>query len=47
VLPWRYSLLPELLGFGLGFEIGTEDQFEAALAKVHDHLDAYSILAKS
>ncbi len=29
--PWQYSKLPEVLGGGTGYEIRTEDEFDAAL----------------
>ncbi|MCU0568673.1 MAG: thiamine pyrophosphate-binding protein [Oculatellaceae cyanobacterium Prado106] len=44
VLPWRYSRIPELLGVGLGFEIYTEDQLEAALADCRSHSESLCIL---
>jgi indolepyruvate decarboxylase len=28
---WRYSKLPELLGGGVGYEVATEGEFDAAL----------------
>jgi indolepyruvate decarboxylase len=33
VHPWKYSLLPQLLGGGTGYEVRTEGEFEAALTK--------------
>lgn len=31
--PWRYELLPQVLGGGTGYEVGTEREFDAALTK--------------
>ncbi|NBW95350.1 MAG: alpha-keto acid decarboxylase family protein [Planctomycetia bacterium] len=31
--PWRYELLPQVLGGGTGYEVRTEGEFDAALAK--------------
>jgi len=31
--PWRYELLPQVLGGGTGYEVRTEGDFDAALTK--------------
>lgn len=31
--PWRYELLPQVLGGGTGYEVRTESEFDAALTK--------------
>jgi len=31
VLPWNYSLVPEVVGMGKGFVVETEEQLERAL----------------
>jgi indolepyruvate decarboxylase len=49
VQPWRYSMLPELLGGGTGYEVRTEGEFDQSLRQaladrtglslIHVHLD--------
>jgi indolepyruvate decarboxylase len=31
--PWQYQLLPQVLGGGTGYEVRTEGEFDAAIAK--------------
>jgi indolepyruvate decarboxylase len=44
ILNWRYSKMPELLGAGLGFEIHTEEELEAALIKSQAHTESFCLL---
>ena len=44
ILSWHYDRLPEVLGCGIGFEVETEDQFQAALFSARDHKETFSIL---
>jgi indolepyruvate decarboxylase len=41
---WRYHKLPELLGGGHGYEIRTEDEFDAALRSALADASAFSLL---
>lgn len=44
ILNWRYSRVTELLGAGLGFEVNTEDELEAALMQSQAHCESFCIL---
>ena len=44
VYPWKYARLPELLGAGKGFEIETEEQFDAALEAARNYREGFCIL---
>ena len=44
VYPWQYARLPEVLGVGKGFDVQTEEQFEAALEAVRDYSEGFCIL---
>ena len=44
VLLWKYSRIPEVLGAGLGFDIQTEDELEAALLESQTHSESFCIL---
>lgn len=41
---WRYHLMPELLGGGLGIEVATEGEFEAALETARAHTSSFVIV---
>ena len=42
--PWRYSKLPELLGGGVGYEVATEGEFDAALCAALADRDHMSLI---
>ena len=42
--PWRYELLPQVLGGGTGYEVRTEGEFDAALTKALDDEKAMSLI---
>jgi indolepyruvate decarboxylase len=42
--PWHYHRLPEVLGGGIGFDIHTEDQFDAALNAAWANRREFSLL---
>ena len=44
ILPWRYSRIPEVLGFGKGFDIETEGQLEQALGICREYTQQFCIL---
>ena len=44
ILMWNYSLIPEVLGAGEGYDIWTEDQLEDALQEVGKHTEIFNIL---
>ena len=44
VSSWRFSLLTEVFGHGIGFEIETEDQLQKALFAARDFTEGFSIL---
>jgi len=44
VFPWRCARLPEILGAGKGFEVDTEEQFEAALRAARGYTEGFCIL---
>jgi indolepyruvate decarboxylase len=41
---WRYSLIPELIGAGHGFEVRTEDELEAAIQASGTYADSLCVL---
>ena len=41
---WSYSRIPEVLNAGLGFDVQTEDQLEAALKASRAHTESFTIL---
>ena len=41
---WNYSRIPEVLNAGLGFDVKTEDQLEAALKAAKAHTESFVIL---
>jgi len=42
--PWRYELLPQVLGGGTGYEVRTEGEFDAALTKALADEKAMSLI---
>jgi TPP-dependent 2-oxoacid decarboxylase len=44
VFPWKYARLPEVLEAGKGFEIQTEEQFDAALEEARNYHEGFCIL---
>ncbi len=44
VLLWNHSRIPEVLGTGKGYDIGTESQLEEAMRDVEKHTDSFCIL---
>lgn len=42
--PWKYHKLPEVLGGGTGYEVRTEGEFDAALAKAWNDRRALSLI---
>jgi indolepyruvate decarboxylase len=44
VLLWQYSRIPEVLGAGRGFDVGTEDQLDVALHAARAYTAGFSIL---
>ncbi|MBN1674943.1 MAG: alpha-keto acid decarboxylase family protein [Kiritimatiellae bacterium] len=44
LLPWTYSLIPQMLGTGVGFDVATEDQLEAALQAARRQTDTFCLL---
>lgn len=41
---WNYSRIPELLGTGLGFDVHTEDELQAALLTSQTHTESFCLL---
>jgi indolepyruvate decarboxylase len=41
---WQYHRLPDLLGAGRGFEVGTEGELESAMRAALDNGDSFSLL---
>ena len=41
---WAYHKLPEILGAGLGLEVKTEEEFDAALGAAVAHVGSFSLL---
>jgi len=44
VWPWQYSRLPEVLGAGRGFAVGTEGELDAALDEARRCTDSFCLL---
>lgn len=44
ILNWAYHIVPALLGEGLGREVRTEGEFEAALAQANGNKESFSII---
>ena len=44
VLNWQYHRMPELLGAGMGFEVRTEGELDAALNHASENVKSYSII---
>jgi TPP-dependent 2-oxoacid decarboxylase len=44
VLPWNYSLVPEVLGAGNGFLVETEEQLEQALLAAREQTGSFCLL---
>lgn len=44
VRQWRYSLIPELIGAGHGFDVRTEDELEAAMQASRTYADSLCVL---
>lgn len=44
ILNWQYHRLPDLLGAGLGLEVRTEDQLDAALDRAAAHSGSFCLL---
>lgn len=42
--PWNFSLIPEILGVGKGFDVRTEDELETALLESRRHVESFCIL---
>ena len=42
--PWHYHRLPEILGGGCGYEVQTEEAFDAALRRALDDTKAFSLI---
>jgi indolepyruvate decarboxylase len=42
--PWRYSKLPEVLGGGVGYEVRTEGEFDAALKRAWQEKSQLSLI---
>ncbi len=42
--PWKYHLLPQVLGGGTGYEVRTEGEFDAALTKAWNDLSGMSLI---
>jgi indolepyruvate decarboxylase len=42
--PWRYSKLPEVLGGGVGYEVRTEGEFDAALNRAWSDRSCFSLI---
>jgi indolepyruvate decarboxylase len=42
--PWKYARLPEVLGAGRGYEVGTEAEFDAALKGAWDDKSGFSLI---
>ena len=42
--PWQYQLLPQVLGGGTGYEVRTEGEFDAALARALADTSGMSII---
>jgi TPP-dependent 2-oxoacid decarboxylase len=42
--PWRYELIPQVLGGGTGYEVRTEGEFDAALTKALADTSAMSLI---
>ena len=41
---WEYHKWPEILGYGLGIEVKTEDELEDALIKAEENKDSFTII---
>ncbi|MFA6989627.1 MAG: thiamine pyrophosphate-dependent enzyme, partial [Candidatus Gastranaerophilaceae bacterium] len=41
---WEYQKWPEILGYGLGLEVRTEDELEEALIKAENNKDSFTII---
>ena len=44
IQPWKYHKLPEVLGGGTGYEVRTEGEFDAALAKAWNDRSGASLI---
>jgi len=44
ILPWNYSLLPEVFGKGRGFLVRTEGELEVALEEAFHHTNSFCLL---
>jgi indolepyruvate decarboxylase len=44
ILPWKYHKLPEILGGGVGYEVRTEGEFDAALGKAWNDRRGLSLI---
>jgi indolepyruvate decarboxylase len=44
IQPWAYHKIPEVLGAGLGLEVRTEGELEAALARAIANTTSFSLL---
>jgi indolepyruvate decarboxylase len=44
VQPWKYHQLPALLGGGTGYEVRTEQEFDAALSKAWNQRSGPSLI---
>jgi indolepyruvate decarboxylase len=42
--PWQYQLLPQVLGGGTGYEVRTEGEFDAAIARALADTSGLSII---
>lgn len=44
ILDWKYHLLPEIFGSGLGLQASTEKELEEALEKASENTESYTII---
>ena len=44
IQPWKYSKLPDLLGGGVGYEVRTEGEFDAALTQAWSNRESLSLI---
>ncbi|MBU1418783.1 MAG: alpha-keto acid decarboxylase family protein [Proteobacteria bacterium] len=44
ILPWKYSLIPEILGRGKGFYVDNEKDFDSALREARDYTEDFSLI---
>jgi TPP-dependent 2-oxoacid decarboxylase len=44
VASWQFARLPDIFGAGKGFEVNTEEDFEAALAEARQYTEGFCIL---